>query len=315
MFSACEKNGLVAEGDDVRGAIERGLNDGFAHPHADLPDRRTKAARQRRDSTQAWKNLLPTEIYHLQRVHPNGQHASLEAAKDVISVIEREGHVIDKLDGYALGRLLHVTTEEWKAIGVMFDRHPSRFRSYDSTRQQIDEYLASVREAKKPARASTLKSCFTASSSVMTVVGITDTCASSQKRGSSNCRVAGAAPRYHDGGRKPNASKIEEETQAACSQVAKPPPPMRINSNALLIGRRRSNRAISVSSMSCSYGPNTRQQDGADNMSPTENVAIALFNHLGKMFEQDFDVYMDWSEIDESRRTEWRRRAHAAIGA
>jgi hypothetical protein len=35
----------------------------------------------------------------------------------------------------------------------MFDRHPSRFRPYDSTPQQIDEYLASVREAKKPARA------------------------------------------------------------------------------------------------------------------------------------------------------------------
>jgi Bifunctional DNA primase/polymerase, N-terminal len=153
MFSACEKNGLVAEGDDVRGAIERGLGDGFIHPHEGLPDRRTKAARQPRDSTRAWKNLLPTEIYHLQRVRPNGQHASLEAAKDVISAIEREGHVIDKLDGSALGRLLHVATEEWKAIGVMFGRHPSRFRPYDSTPEQIDEYLASVREAKKPARA------------------------------------------------------------------------------------------------------------------------------------------------------------------
>jgi hypothetical protein len=42
---------------------------------------------------------------------------------------------------------------------------------------------------------------------------------------------------------------------------------------------------------------------------------MALFNHLGKMFEQDFDLYMDWSEIDESRRIEWRRTALVAIGA
>ena len=153
MFSACERNGLVAEGDDVRGAIERGLNDGSAHPHEDLPDRRSKAARQPRDSTRAWKNLLPTEIYHLQRVRPDGQHASLESAKDVISTIEREGHIIEELDGHALGRLLRVTTEEWKAIGVMFGRHPSRFRPDDSTPEQIDEHLAMVREAKKPARA------------------------------------------------------------------------------------------------------------------------------------------------------------------
>ena len=41
-------------------------------------------------------------------------------------------------------------------------------------------------------------------------------------------------------------------------------------------------------------------------MNPTENVAMALFDHLGKTFEQDFDLYMDWSEIDEPRRSEWR---------
>lgn len=50
-------------------------------------------------------------------------------------------------------------------------------------------------------------------------------------------------------------------------------------------------------------------------MNPAENVTMALFNHLGKTFEQDFDLYMNWSEIDESRRIEWRRRAHVAIGA
>jgi hypothetical protein len=50
-------------------------------------------------------------------------------------------------------------------------------------------------------------------------------------------------------------------------------------------------------------------------MNPTENIAMALFNHLVKAFEQDFDLYMDWSEIDESRRIEWRRTAHVAIGA
>jgi hypothetical protein len=153
MYSADERNGLVAGRDDVRGAIERGLNDGSGRPHEDLPDRRTKAARQRRDSTKAWKNLLVSEIYGLIRVRPGGEHASLEAGKDVISAIEREGHVIENLDGYTLGRLLHVTTEQYKAIGIMFDRHPSRFRPYDSTPEQIDEYLATVREAKKPARA------------------------------------------------------------------------------------------------------------------------------------------------------------------
>jgi len=153
MFGACEKNGLVAEGDDLRGAIERGLNDSSGCPHDDLLDGRTKAARRSRASTRAWKNLLGTEVYQLFRVRPDGQHASLEAAKDVISGIEREGHLIEELDGYAIGRLLHVTTEEWKAIGVMFGRHPSRFRPYDGTPEQIDEYLARVREAKKPARA------------------------------------------------------------------------------------------------------------------------------------------------------------------
>jgi hypothetical protein len=36
--------------------------------------------------------------------------------------------------------------------------------------------------------------------------------------------------------------------------------------------------------------PDTRQQDGADNMNSAENVTMALFNHLGKTFEQDFDL-------------------------
>jgi hypothetical protein len=49
-------------------------------------------------------------------------------------------------------------------------------------------------------------------------------------------------------------------------------------------------------------------------MNPVQNVTMALFNHLGKTFEQDFDLYVDWSEIDESRRIGWRRTAHVAIG-
>jgi hypothetical protein len=153
LFSACERNGLVAEGDDVLGAIERGINDGSAHPHEDLADRRTRGARQPRDSTKAWVNLLAIEIYRLLRVRPGGEYASEEAANDVVAAIERQGHITETLDGYAVGRLLDVTSEEWKAIGVMFGRHPSRFRPYDSTPEQIDEYLASVRDAKKPARA------------------------------------------------------------------------------------------------------------------------------------------------------------------
>ncbi len=153
MYSACERNGLVADKDDVRGAIERGLNDGSGCPHDDLPDRRTKAARQRRDSTQAWKNLLPTEIYYLQRVRPYGDHASIEAARDVIATIERDGHVIDNLDRRQLGDLLRATFEEFKAIGAMFERHPSRFLPYDASQEEVDAHLAAARKAKNPDRA------------------------------------------------------------------------------------------------------------------------------------------------------------------
>jgi Bifunctional DNA primase/polymerase, N-terminal len=153
MYSACEKNGLVAEGDDVRGAIERGLNDGSGCPHEDLPDRRTKAARQQRDSTTAWKNLLPTEIYRLLRVRPGGEFATDDAAKDVLAAIRREGHVIDNLDRRKLGDLLGATFKEWKAIGAMFDRHPSRFLPYDATQEEVDAHLLTVRKAKNPDRA------------------------------------------------------------------------------------------------------------------------------------------------------------------
>jgi hypothetical protein len=153
MYSACERNGLVADKDDVRGAIERGLNDSSGCPHDDLPDRRTKAARQQRDSTKAWKNLLPTEIYRLLRVRPYGEHASIEAARDVIATIERDGHVIDNLDRRQLGDLLRATFKEWKAIGAMFDCHPSRFLPCDATPEQVKEHLAAVRKAKNPDRA------------------------------------------------------------------------------------------------------------------------------------------------------------------
>src|SRR5207245_2626654 len=120
MYSACERNGLVADKDDVRGAIERGLNDSSGCPHEDLPDRRTKAARQQRDSTTAWKNLLPTEIYRLLRVRPYGEFATDDAAKDVLAAIRRDGHVIEKLNRLQLGDLLGVTFAEFKAIGAMF---------------------------------------------------------------------------------------------------------------------------------------------------------------------------------------------------
>jgi hypothetical protein len=153
MYSACEKNGLVADGDDVSGAIERGLNDSSGCPHDDLPDRRTKAARQQRDSTKAWKNLLPTEIYRLLRVRPGGEFATDDAAKDVLAAIRREGHVIDNLDRRQLGDLLGATFKEWKAIGAVFDRHPSRFLPYDATQEEVDAHLLTVRKAKNPDRA------------------------------------------------------------------------------------------------------------------------------------------------------------------
>jgi hypothetical protein len=154
MYSACERNGLVADKDDVRGAIERGLNDSSGCPHEDLPDRRTKAARQQRDSTTAWKNLLPTEIYRLLRVRPDtSEHASIDAAKDVVAAIRRDGHVIDDLDRRQLGDLLRATFEEFKAIGAMFDRHPSRFLPCDATPEQVKEHLAAVRKVKNPDRA------------------------------------------------------------------------------------------------------------------------------------------------------------------
>jgi hypothetical protein len=154
MYSADERNGLVADKDDVRGAIERGLNDGSGCPHEDLPDRRTKAARQQRDSTTAWKNLLPTEIYRLLRVRPDtSEHASIDAAKDVVAAIRRDGHVIDDLDRRQLGDLLRATFEEWKAIGAMFDRHPSRFLPYDASQEEVDAHLAAARKAKNPDRA------------------------------------------------------------------------------------------------------------------------------------------------------------------
>src|SRR5262249_3876534 len=52
-----------------------------------------------------------------------------------------------------LGELLGVTFEEWKAIGAVFDRHPSRFLPCDATPEQVQEHLAAVRKAKNPDRA------------------------------------------------------------------------------------------------------------------------------------------------------------------
>jgi Bifunctional DNA primase/polymerase, N-terminal len=153
MFGACEKNGLVAEGDDVRGAIERGLDDGSRYPQEDIPDRRTRGARQQRDSKKAWKNLFPIEVYHLLRVRPGGEYATKESASDVIAAIERDGHVIENLNRRQIGELLRVTFAEWKAIGAMFGRHASRFMPYDAIQEEVDEHLAAVDEAKKPSRA------------------------------------------------------------------------------------------------------------------------------------------------------------------
>jgi hypothetical protein len=153
MYSACERNGLVADKDDVRGAIERGLNDSSGCPHDDLSDRRTKAARQQRDSTKAWKNLLPTEIFRLLRVRPGGEFATDDAARDVLAAIQRDGHIIEKLDRRKLGDLLGVTFENYKAIGAIFGLHPSRFLPYDASREEVDAHLTAVRKAKNPARA------------------------------------------------------------------------------------------------------------------------------------------------------------------
>jgi hypothetical protein len=154
LCSACERNGLVSDGDDVAGAIERGLDAGFEHPHENLVDRRTRAARYPRDGSRLWKNLLRIEVYRLLYVRPETRdHASVDAAQDIIAAIEHEGHVIENLDRCQIGELLGVTANQWKAIREAFGSLPRTFLPYDATHDEIDAYKATVREAGKPRKA------------------------------------------------------------------------------------------------------------------------------------------------------------------
>jgi hypothetical protein len=69
-----------------------------------------------------------------------------EAAEDVLAGLE-------DLDANELGKRLNFTLAEYKAIGARFDRHPATIAPCDATREQVDEHLAAVRDAKKPERA------------------------------------------------------------------------------------------------------------------------------------------------------------------